>query len=90
MEGILLGYENDNTAYHISQISYAKIIITKHAILNENKLPRLAWVSERSPLNLDDFTMVVDEAHIVEKEEDLRYLTMIDEVRIVSLVEYSP
>ncbi|MBW0468571.1 hypothetical protein O181_008286 [Austropuccinia psidii MF-1] len=69
MEGILLGYENENMSYHILQISDSEIIITKHAIFNENKFPKLAGLVESSPLNLDDFSMMVDEVQVDSLDE---------------------
>ncbi|MBW0515470.1 hypothetical protein O181_055185, partial [Austropuccinia psidii MF-1] len=84
---ILLGYENENMCYHILRISDAKIIITKHATFNENESPKLAGFVESSPLNLDNFSMMVDEAHLVEHEEDPNCSMMVDEVWVDSLDE---
>ncbi|MBW0567350.1 hypothetical protein O181_107065 [Austropuccinia psidii MF-1] len=87
-EGILLGYENENTSYRILQVSDAKIIITKHATSNENKFPKLVGFFESSPLNLDDFAMMVDEAHLVKHEEDPNCSMTVDEVQVDSLDEF--
>ncbi|MBW0533938.1 hypothetical protein O181_073653 [Austropuccinia psidii MF-1] len=68
-EEILLGYEIKNTSYCILQISDAKIIITKYATVNVKKFPRLMGFVESSPLNLDYFTTMIDEADLVEKKK---------------------
>ncbi|MBW0502568.1 hypothetical protein O181_042283 [Austropuccinia psidii MF-1] len=41
-EGIMLGYENENSAYRILQLQDRKIIITRHAKFNEKKFPKIS------------------------------------------------
>ncbi|MBW0471575.1 hypothetical protein O181_011290 [Austropuccinia psidii MF-1] len=62
VEGILLGYESENTAYHILRISDAKVIVTKHSTFDEGNFPSLTEVIEGIQLNLDDFTTAVGES----------------------------
>ncbi|MBW0550303.1 hypothetical protein O181_090018 [Austropuccinia psidii MF-1] len=88
-KGIFLGYENENTSYRILQISDAKIIVTKHTTFDENEFPRLKGFIERSSLNLNVFTAIVDEAHLVEQQGDANCSTLVEEVRVGSLDECS-
>ncbi|MBW0461525.1 hypothetical protein O181_001240 [Austropuccinia psidii MF-1] len=90
VEGILLGYENENTAYRILRISDAKVIITKHATFDETKFPSLTGVNKEGKLNLSEFTMTVDESRPDEAEEDANCSETVDEIRVSSLCEAPP
>ncbi|MBW0476149.1 hypothetical protein O181_015864 [Austropuccinia psidii MF-1] len=89
-EGILLGYENENTAYHILRLADSKVIITNNAAFDNSKFPSLSEVVDSSLLNLDNFTLMVDEASLDETEEDTNVSEMVDEIRINSLFQPSP
>ncbi|MBW0523085.1 hypothetical protein O181_062800 [Austropuccinia psidii MF-1] len=40
-EGLLLGFENENTSYRILRLADLKVVITRNAIFNENLFPRI-------------------------------------------------
>ncbi|MBW0491302.1 hypothetical protein O181_031017 [Austropuccinia psidii MF-1] len=90
IEGILLGYENKNTAYCILRISDAKVIITKHATFDKTKFPSPTGVIEGSKLNLSNFTTTVDESRVDETEEDANCSDAVDEVQVSSLCKSPP
>ncbi|MBW0511256.1 hypothetical protein O181_050971, partial [Austropuccinia psidii MF-1] len=85
VEGILLGYENKNTAYHILRISDAKVIVTKHEAFDKGKFPSITEVSEGSHLNLNDFTTMVGES-----EGGADCSEMVDEIQMNSFCKSSP
>ncbi|MBW0487209.1 hypothetical protein O181_026924 [Austropuccinia psidii MF-1] len=89
VEGILLRYESKNTAYRILRITDAKVIITKHAAFDKNKFPSLTEVVESSQLNLDNLTIMIDDAHLDEAEENANCSERADEIQTNSLFQSS-
>ncbi|MBW0517549.1 hypothetical protein O181_057264 [Austropuccinia psidii MF-1] len=77
-EGIMLGYENDNTSYRILRLSDGKVVISRHVIFDETTFPTLN--STRSdpvliiPEDSSVSAAVVDEVHSADMES-------VDEVR---------
>ncbi|MBW0526856.1 hypothetical protein O181_066571 [Austropuccinia psidii MF-1] len=81
VEGILLGYENDNTSYQILHLSDRKVIISSHVTFDENCFPSLqvtsaipltiTWGASRMDSGLvdevqPDDAVVVDKTHSAE------------------------
>ncbi|MBW0482460.1 hypothetical protein O181_022175 [Austropuccinia psidii MF-1] len=81
VEGILLGYENDNISYQILRLSDRKVIISCHVTFDENCFPSLqvtsaipltiTWGASRTDSGLvdevqPDDAVVVDETHSAE------------------------
>ncbi|MBW0535981.1 hypothetical protein O181_075696 [Austropuccinia psidii MF-1] len=77
-EGILLGYENDNTSYRVLRLSDKKVVISRHVTFDENSFPSLRdapsepltidWEASRTDSGLVDEAQpeeaaVVDETH---------------------------
>ncbi|MBW0557472.1 hypothetical protein O181_097187 [Austropuccinia psidii MF-1] len=77
-EGILLGYENDNTSYRILRLSGKKVVISRHVTFDKNSFPSLRdtpsepltinWEASRTDSGLVDEAQpeeaaVVDETH---------------------------
>ncbi|MBW0491463.1 hypothetical protein O181_031178 [Austropuccinia psidii MF-1] len=53
-QGIVIGYDNDNTAYRIVQLSDSKIAVIHHATLNKNVFVSLPSTIEKTfPFSLD-------------------------------------
>ncbi|MBW0498326.1 hypothetical protein O181_038041 [Austropuccinia psidii MF-1] len=54
--GILIGYDNDNTAYRIVWLSDTKVLVTHHEAFNETLFPFLSARTENTlspPLDLN-------------------------------------
>ncbi|MBW0544073.1 hypothetical protein O181_083788 [Austropuccinia psidii MF-1] len=52
--GILIGYDNANTAYCIVRLSDSKVSVTHHETFNKNSFPSLPYTIENTlPLPLD-------------------------------------
>ncbi|MBW0500216.1 hypothetical protein O181_039931 [Austropuccinia psidii MF-1] len=73
-EGILLGFENDNSSYRILRLRDKKVVVTRHALFIEDNFPLLdesnrtdcsRWVDigDEADLFFDCNESIVDEGH---------------------------
>ncbi|MBW0509460.1 hypothetical protein O181_049175, partial [Austropuccinia psidii MF-1] len=68
-EGILLGYENDNTSYRVLCIRDRKVVVAKHVTFREDVFPSLGnptHIAEPLLIPLAEETVTVDEVGSVE------------------------
>ncbi|MBW0492056.1 hypothetical protein O181_031771 [Austropuccinia psidii MF-1] len=55
-EGLLLGFENKNTAYRILQLVDLKVVIIRNAIFNENIFPRVLGGRSKTPWIVEEMS----------------------------------
>ncbi|MBW0463239.1 hypothetical protein O181_002954 [Austropuccinia psidii MF-1] len=98
-EGILLGYENDNTSYQILRLSDKKIVISRHETFDENSFPSPRDApSEPLTINCNasrtDSELVdeaqPEEAEVVDEAHSEETMALCVDNSPVSLAEKSP
>ncbi|MBW0525550.1 hypothetical protein O181_065265 [Austropuccinia psidii MF-1] len=86
-EGVLLGFENDNTSYRILRTLDKKIVITRHATFNEDIGELIIdWNSNHWPATVVDETHIAASAAVDELRADEQ---LIDTSRVVDEVHVS-
>ncbi|MBW0521727.1 hypothetical protein O181_061442 [Austropuccinia psidii MF-1] len=88
IEGILLGYDNDNTSYCILRLNDLKVAVTKHATFNEEQFPVVQRNKEEElVIPMQESPAAIEEELSEEKNEDPMNSTLVGESQVTESQE---